>query len=371
MDQLIDWIALSLVPGLGARGASQLLRSLGAPAAVFAASPADLAAQGLCRDAVLGVRLPHLHPEAEEIQKKCEKGGYEILCLYDDTYPALLKQIHDPPLVLYLRGRVEALNRPQVAIVGTRRPSPYGLHVAQHLAEELSFRGLSICSGLARGIDTAAHQGAVQKNHGCTVAVLGCGVDIIYPKENEKWAGAILECDGAILSEYPPETFPAPQNFPVRNRIISGLSMGVVVVEASEYSGSLITARMALEQNREVFAVPGNIVSERSVGPNRLVQQGAKLVQTWQDIVEELPFELRRSVLQAPEKREQKELPLLSEEESCLLQKIPLDNALYIDDLCLLVEKSLDRIHEILLTLEMKGYVRQLPGKQFVRLGCL
>jgi DNA processing protein len=367
MSHLIDWIALSLVPGLGARGASQLLRSLGDPAAVFSASPADLAAQGLCRDAVLGMHLPHLRPEAEEILKKCEKAGYDILSLQADAYPVMLKQIHDPPIILYLRGRAEVLNRPQVAIVGTRRPSPYGLHAAQRLAEELSFRGLCICSGLARGIDTSAHQGAI-KNHGCTVAVFGCGVDIIYPKENEKCARSILEYDGALVSEYPPETFPAPQNFPVRNRIISGLSMGVVVVEASEYSGSLITARMALEQNREVFAVPGNITSEKSVGPNRLIQQGAKLVQTWQDIVEELPFELRRLVLGSQDKEKQKELPLLSDEETRLLQKIPFDNALGIDELCLLEENPLNRIHEILLTLEMKEYVRQMPGKQFVRL---
>ena len=365
-DNLTEWIALSLVPGLGARGASQLVRACGSPSAAFSASPAELAVHGLCRDAILGIRLAHLRPEAEEIRKKCEQAQIRTVTLDCPGYPSVLKEIHDPPIVLYLQGCEKTLNKPAIAIVGTRRPTPYGLHAAKRLAQELAFRGLSICSGLARGIDTAAHLGALCSS-GCTVAVLGSGVDVIYPKENQKNAAAIIESGGALISEYPPETFPAPQNFPVRNRIISGLSLGVVVVEASEYSGSLITARMALDQNREIFAVPGNISSETSLGPNRLIQQGAKLVQTWQDVVEELPFELRRTLLQSPLKPEPQGLPIISEEEAALVNRLRPDVATHIDELYQWADKSPGWIHDALLNLEMKGYICQLPGKRFIR----
>ncbi len=367
-NELIRWIALSLIPGLGARGASQLVRALGSPSAVFSASTAELFAQGLCRDAALGMRLPHILPEAEEILKKCDRKRIGVLSLDSADYPRLLKEIHDPPVVLYWQGSLEALAQPGVAIVGTRRPTAYGLHAAQKIASELAARSLAIFSGLARGIDTAAHLGTL-KAGGRTAAVLGSGVDVIYPRENLKNSQAILERGGTLVSEYPPETFPAPQNFPVRNRIISGLALGVVVVEASEYSGSLITARMALDQNRELFAVPGNISSETSSGPNRLIQQGAKLLQSWEDVVEELPFEVRRSALLAPPKSVQQELPMISPEEGELLRLLRPDVTTHIDELHGWAGKPPGWILDALLDLEMKGYVRQVAGKKFLRTG--
>jgi DNA processing protein len=226
---------------------------------------------------------------------------------------------------------------------------------------------LVIVSGLARGIDTAAHRGALRTQTG-TVAVFGSGVDVVYPPENQALAESILSSGGALISEFPLGAFPAPQNFPIRNRIISGMSLGSVVVEASEYSGSLITARMALEQDREVFAVPGNITSRTSVGPNYLIQQGAKLVQTWRDVIEELPLDVRSAVLQEPQQKPALDLPLLEEQEAEVLQRLRGDVATHIDDLNITCGEETGRLQELLLDLELKGYIRQLPGKTFIRL---
>jgi DNA processing protein len=214
-------------------------------------------------------------------------AGVSVVCLDDSTYPPQLKQIYDPPLVLYVRGNVDAIAQPGIAVVGTRHPTPYGLGMAERLACDLAARGLVIFSGMARGVDAAAHRGAINAK-GKTVAVFGTGVDIIYPKENTRITEQMLAPGGALISEFPMNTFAAPQNFPIRNRIISGISIGVLVVEAAEYSGTRITSRCALEQNREVFAVPGNVTNKNSWGPNTLIKQGAKLTATWEDVWEEL-----------------------------------------------------------------------------------
>ena len=230
-----------------------------------------------------------------------------MLCREDAAWPPRLSEIYDPPLVLYVRGNVEALARPGIAIVGTRHPTPYGIGMAERLACDLAARGLIIFSGMARGVDTAGHRGAIQAK-GKTVAVFGTGVDVIYPRENKKIADAILELGGALVSEFPLESFAAPQNFPIRNRIISGLSLGVLVVEAGEYSGTRITARCALEQSREIFAVPGNVISRNSWGPNTLIKQGAKLTATWEDVWEELPATVKHQLEseRGPEASDQK-----------------------------------------------------------------
>ena len=206
--------------------------------------------------------------------------------------PKRLLEIYDPPLTLYVRGSVEAIDQFGVAVIGTRHPTPYGTGMAERLACDLAARGLIVFSGMARGVDTAAHRGALNA-HGKTVAVWGTGIDVTYPKENQKIADQILASGGAIISEFPMGTFPAPQNFPIRNRIISGLAIGVLVIEAGEYSGTRVTARCALEQGRDVYAVPGNVTNKLSWGPNTLIKQGAALVASWEDVWEALPADVR------------------------------------------------------------------------------
>src|SRR4029077_3170005 len=225
-------------------------------------------------------------------------SGVSVVCLDDSSYPAQLRQIYDPPLVLYVRGSVDVIGQPGVAVVGTRHPTPYGLGMAERLACDLAARGLVIFSGLARGVDAAAHRGAIDAK-GKTVAVFGTGVDVLYPKENTRLTEQMLALGGALISEFPMNTFAAPQNFPIRNRIISGISIGVLVVEAAEYSGTRITSRCALEQNREVFAVPGNVTNKNSWGPNTLIKQGARLTATWEDVWEELPAPVRLALTPA------------------------------------------------------------------------
>src|SRR4030095_11287416 len=239
-------------------------------------------------------------------------------------YPILLKEIFDPPLVLYAQGHMEVLDLPCVAIVGTRRPTYYGFPMGQGIAADLAARRVCIVSGLARGIDAAAHRGCLE--HGPTVAVLGCGIDIVYPREHRYLSRKILE-SGLLLSEFPPGTSPSPQNFPVRNRLISGLALGTLIVEAGEYSGSLITARLAMEQNRDVFGLPGHLSFPRSFGPNFLIKQGAKLVQSWRDIVEEFPPEIRQRILarEASAISETPQLELLTLEETRVLELLLTD----------------------------------------------
>ncbi len=306
---------------------------------------------------------------AEEIADWAAKEKCRILVRGDQSYPTLVAEIHDPPLVLYARGNLETLQAPAVAIVGTRRPTYYGLQMAQGLAHDLASRGIAIVSGLARGIDAAAHRGALEAN-GSTIAVLGCGIDVVYPREHRQLTRQILE-RGLLLSEFPPGTSPSPQNFPVRNRIISGLGLGTLIVEASEYSGSLITARLTMEQNRDVFAIPGNLTAPQSFGPNFLIKQGAKLVQSWRDIVEELPAEIRHDILvkenSRPNKIKSPELDLLTEEDTKLLRILQTDEATQFDSLVRMSGLEVPKLATMLLNLEMRGWIRQLPGNLYLK----
>ena len=302
-------------------------------------------------------------------------AGVSLICLDDSSYPAQLKQIYDPPLVIYVRGNVDAIALPGIAVVGTRHPTPYGLGMAERLSCDLAARGLVIFSGLARGVDAAAHRGAVHAK-GKTVAVFGTGVDIIYPKENSRLTEQVLAHGGALISEFPMNTFAAPQNFPIRNRIISGISIGVLVIEASEYSGTRITARCALEQNREVFAVPGNVTNKNSWGPNTLIKQGAKLTATWEDVWEELPPQVQLALTPATSDESQTapsaslfgetELP---PHERKILKLLKADEAIHIDEIVerLETELSSSEIFAALFELELAGKVRQMPGKNFVK----
>jgi DNA processing protein len=356
---------------LGTRLAARLITAFGHPRAVFRAAPGELEAQGL---APLVARTLGQGPVFEEAAKELEKvrqAGAELIVFSDPRYPEILRQIFDPPVVLYAKGNAELLAAPCLAVVGARKPTPYGLAVAERLATDLATRGLVIVSGMARGIDTAAHRGAMAG--GKTIAVLGCGIDLCYPSENKRLK-AQIEKDGLVISEFPMGGFAAPQNFPIRNRVISGLSLGALVVEAAQYSGSLITARMAMEQDREVFCVPGNIANKFSWGPNTLIKQGAKLVQDWKDVIEELPATVRQR-LPAPPENDSSGAPQaslftegLGPVEKNVEALLRVDQALQIDELLSAVpQHSPSEVLAALLELEIKGRARQLPGKHYVK----
>jgi DNA processing protein len=368
-----DWIALNMTPGIGPRSAARLLEKFGSAEAVFGALRSELERMRLRPETIESIVLRDRHAEAErEIERLREVEGADLLVLDDGIYPALLRETPDPPVTLYVRGAwAECLEAPCVALVGSRRCSAYGQNVTLMLARELAARGLTIVSGLARGIDAAAHRGALEAG-GRTVGVLGTGLDRIYPRDHGRLAEQMLAAGGALVTQFPLGTPPAPENFPYRNRIISGLSLGVVVIEASELSGSLITARLALEQGREVFAVPGNITARNSFGTNYLIKSaGAKLIQTWQDVVAEFPAEVAARIL-PPELKQAKAavatMPAdVSEDERAVLRLLLSDEAVHIDALAEAAGRPVHELAVVLLGLEMRGLIRQLPGKCYVR----
>src|SRR6476620_2267737 len=296
-----EWIALNMTPGIGPRAAAKLLERFGSAEAVFRAHRAELEKLRLLPEAEDSIVAHDLHEKAEVELLNVRKLGGDIVVLGDGVYPSLLRESYDPPIALYVKGAwSQCLDEPCSAIVGSRKCSTYGQNAALMLARDLAQRGVTVVSGFARGIDAAAHRGALEAN-GRTVAVLGTGIDEVYPREHKKLAAEILDRGGALVSQFPLGTPPVSENFPYRNRIISGLSLGVVVVEAAEHSGSLITARLAIEQNREVLAVPGNITSRNSFGTNYLIKgAGAKLVQQWQDVAAELPPQISARLLPPP-----------------------------------------------------------------------
>jgi DNA processing protein len=288
--------------------------------------------------------------------------------------------------VLWVRGDAGLLNRAGIAVVGTRHPTPYGSGMAEVLSRDLARRGLVILSGMARGVDTAAHKGTLDVG-GKTVAVWGTGIDVIYPKESKKLAEQIVAQGGAIISEYPVGTFPAPQNFPIRNRILSGMSVGVLVVEAAEYSGTRITARCALEQNRDVYAVPGNVTNKNAWGPNTLIKQGAKLTATWEDLPSQIRIALEEELEAQVGAIESKDggtaslfnetagvgtvgaLPAMGEHERLVMRHLRQDESLQLDELMELLEADLGsgEIFTALFELELAGRVKQMPGKNYVK----
>lgn len=378
---LADWIALNMIRGIGPRTANQLLEKFGAPAQIFAASRLALEGCGLKLETIQELHDAEILEKANAEIERLEQLNARVITLEDEDYPGLLREIHDPPIALYVRGDLaKAYAQPCLAIVGSRRCSTYGVNAAQMLARELAASGITIVSGLARGIDAAAHRGALEISEagGQTIAIVGTGLEIIYPKEHKKLEAQII-ASGAVLSEFPLGTPPLPQNFPYRNRILSGLCFGVLVVEAAEHSGSLITARLAYEQGREVFAVPGNITSQTSFGPNYLIKDGAKLVQQWRDVVEELPLHLKEKILgvQRPATDGQGSKssvvqPLFpavefSEEERKVLDALSTDVPAHIDQLLLSTNLGSADLMNALLGLEMKDRIRELPGKSFIK----
>lgn len=366
----LEWVALALTPGLGARMAGKLLREFGSPGAIFDASLTSLEAQRLPAAVAQALHSKQPLSDAARELASVQASGCRLLTWDEPEYPTRLREIYDPPPLLYVLGNPELLNRHIVAIVGARRPTPYGNQMAERLGRDLAQRGLAVASGLARGIDACAHKGVLSVADGVTIGVLGCGIDVVYPKENKK-IFAEIEQRGAIVSEFPMGTFPAPQNFPIRNRMIAGMSLGVVVVEGAQYSGSLITARLAMEFGREVFAVPGNVTQAMSFGPNLLIKQGAKLVTGWEDVVEELPTAVRAELLPVEQKSLEERTELITSEfsasERVLYGLMGTDEAKPIDDLVELSGLNSSEVLATLFDLEMKGVVRQLPGKQFLK----
>lgn len=369
-DQYLGWLALALTPGLGARLAGKLLRAFGSPAAIFNASLTSLEANQLPAAVAQAIHSRQPLSAAAKELVQAEAAKCRLLTWDEPQYPQLLREIYDPPPLLYVKGNADLLNRHAISIVGTRRPTPYGNQMAERLARDLADRGLLIVSGLARGIDACAHKGALSSARGITIGILGCGVDVIYPKENRK-IFAEIEQRGAIISEFPMGAFPAPQNFPIRNRLIAGMARGVVVVEGAQYSGSLITARLAMESSREVFAVPGNVTQPVAFGPNQLIKQGAKLVASWEDVIEELPTPIRAELLPVETTDGAARASLVEQSlgpsEKALYAMLEVDSARHVDDLVEHSGLSSSEVLSSLFELEMKGLVQQLPGKQFLK----
>ncbi|MGB6193733.1 MAG: DNA-processing protein DprA [Terracidiphilus sp.] len=374
-EDRLAWLALSLAPGVGSRRALDAMQQLESPAQLFRLSLTELEALRLPVTAVQYLFDGKGREVAEQEWAMIAEGGATLVTHSCAQYPDQLKQIFDPPPVLWVRGAVDLLKRPSIAIVGTRHPSPYGSGMAEMLARDLAVRRLLVVSGMARGVDTCAHKGALATRMP-TVAVWGTGLDVVYPKENRKLAEEIIANGGCIVSEVPMGTFPAPQNFPRRNRILSGLSVGVLVVEASENSGTRVTARCAAEQNRDLYAVPGNVTSKNSWTPNTLIKQGAKLVATWEDVWEDLPTRVRLE-LEAETGDESiagQPASLLPEqalrpEEAIVLGVLRADESLQIDEVLERLETQLtsSEVFTALFELELTGRIRQLPGKNYVR----
>lgn len=360
MSDLPYWLGFNLVKGIGPSKLQALLDYYGSMDAAWHANEYELQRLGFDKRAIKNLLKAQKQLDLNREMARVQQAGVRIITWASSEYPPYLKEIPNAPPLLYIKGSLDELDQWAVAIVGTRRATSYGKQVTRELVAELVKQNVTIVSGLARGIDGVAHQTAVEMN-GRTIGVLGSGVDAIYPAEHRKLAHLIAEGHGAIVSEYGMGVQPEAKNFPPRNRIISGLSLGVIVVEAGERSGALITTNFALEQNREVFAVPGNVKSPVSRGPNRLIQQGAKLVMRVEDVLEELNLSLvvARTAVQMA-------LPD-SNEEMQLFQQLATE-PLHIDDLCRLTGMSANVVSSTLTLMELKGMVHRVDQMSFARL---
>jgi DNA processing protein len=374
-QERLAWLALALSPGLGPKRILDAVGQLDAPSKIFSLPLTALEALKFPAEAAQFIFDGKARQAAEQEWAQVVEQGATLVTYGCAEYPERLKEIYDPPPVLWVRGAAGLLSRPGIAVVGTRHPTPYGSGMAEMLSRDLAVRRLLIISGMARGVDSCAHRGALAARMP-TVAVWGTGIDVVYPKENKKLAEEILATGGAIVSELPMGTFPAPQNFPRRNRILSGLSVAVLVVEAAENSGTRVTARCAADQNRDLFAVPGNVTNKGSWTPNTLIKQGAKLVATWEDVWEDLPSQVRLELeAEAPAESKSETTasllpdPVLRPEEAMVLEVLHADQSLQIDEVLELLETQLtsSEVFTALFELEMTGRIRCLPGKNYVR----
>jgi DNA processing protein len=360
-EKLIYWVWLSSLNKITPRKRFQLLEHFKGPKNIWNASKTDLKLLPfITREVMMQLLDEQKKDKAGEYLKKTKDLGINIITIEDELYPTGLKNIYDPPIVIYMKGRL-VKDEKAIAVVGSRNATSYGLNMAKSLSYYMAGYGITVISGMARGVDSYAHKGAINAG-GRTIAVLGCGLDIVYPPENKSLMEKIAH-SGAVLSEYLPGVQPMPYNFPARNRIISGISMGVVIVEAGKRSGSLITADFALEQGREVFAVPGNAGSLYSVGTNRLIKEGAKMVTEVEDIFEELgifadlknkeAFGLNKSRLQG-----------LSSSELKIVECISLE-PLHVDTILQKSGLGAQEVNSILIMLELKGIISKFPGNIF------
>lgn len=362
MNDMIHLLSLMSVPGVGPYRIRSLVGHFQSPKAVLEADYQDLSrVEGIDEKTARNIRQKVDRKFAEDQLSRVEKHGAQLISFWDSKYPDVLKKIHDPPVLLYVKGSLDARENHRLAIVGTRTPSSYGRQIAERLGMDLSRRAVTVVSGIARGIDTAAHRGAL-KGGGRTVAVLGCGLDVIYPPENGRLYEQVSE-NGALISEFPMTAEPAGVHFPRRNRIISGLSLGTVVVEAGEKSGALITAYMALEQGREVFAVPGDVRSVKSRGTHKLIKEGAKLIEDVEDIFAEIPaLNAHREDTEA-----KVDFSRLLTEDEMLVWRVLAAEPVHIDRIAVDAGVNTQEALALLLSMELKDCVKQLSGMMFVR----
>ena len=368
-----------MVPGVGPVGTLRLLERLKSPEAIFRASASELEGAGISPAQARNIASGCSFEDAVDQQNRMMSAGAQLISIQDRRYPQRLREIFDPPLMLFGIGNTDLLTSDSISVVGTRRPTPYGLAATERVSADLAKAGLTITSGMARGIDTAAHKAALAED-GITIAVLGCGVDVLYPADNRKLYQDIA-ARGLLVSEFPMGAPAYPQNFPIRNRIVSGISLGVLIVEGAQHSGSAITARLAMDQGREVFAIPGNITSKMSWGPNLLIKQGAKLVQEWTDITNELPVSVRRELVARAQQKVLSEgiAPLMepladapAEPMKALARRLLSRLQVDVPQQLEILLETLDGVSSseligALFDLEMSGLVRQLPGKNFVK----
>jgi len=365
MTHLEALVALNLVGDIGSIRLNKLLCYFSRPEDIFAASPERLMQVAGITEKIAAKIRSFKEEELQQELALARELNLGIISQEDAEYPENLKNIPDPPLVLYVKGKLLGEDKLALAIVGSRLASLYGLTNAEHFAAQLAGLGFTIISGMARGIDTAAHRGAL-KAGGRTIAVIGSGFNHLYPRENKGLAERIAQ-NGAVLSEFPINTTPLKQNFPQRNRLISGLSLGVLVAEAARNSGALITADFALEQGREVFALPGKIDTLTSWGTHALIKQGAKLVSGLEDILEELKSPLKEELcLKKPRPSPQIKRDLLDGEESLLYNLIP-KQPVALDDIIQNCNLGIPRVSVLLLSLRFKKLIQELPGKNFIR----
>lgn len=364
MNDTKYWIWLNSINNIGPIKAKRLLEYFKTPKDIWNADKSQLSEiEGIGQNLSFVIESCKDEKYLEDELNKIKKKNIEILTLNDDKYPANLKNIYDPPILLFVKGNISSEDNNAVAIVGSRKATHYGLKAAYELAKQLAQKGITVISGMAKGIDTAAHKGALDAG-GRTIAVLGCGLDIVYPYENRILMNEIIK-NGAVVTEYPLGTAPEAKNFPRRNRIISGISLGTIIVEASQRSGSLITADFALEQNREVFAVPGQIYTKQSEGTNNLIKQGAKLVTSVEDVLEELNIKIKQDTM--VELDQQIQYNNLSKDEKMVFENIS-NLPIHLEEILNLSHFTIDKLNIIITTLELKGLIKQLPGKVFIRI---
>jgi DNA processing protein len=360
---LKEWVWYANLKGIATRKKVELLRIFDSPVQIYNADNIALSKTGiLSKENISAILSKEYRDSVDKTIEEIYMKHIQVIPLNSSLYPNMLKNISDPPICLYVKGNLYA-DELSIAVVGSRRASGYGVSLAKKISSELSKFNICIVSGMARGIDSSAHMGALSVN-GRTIAVLGCGLDIVYPGENKKLMDQIIE-NGAVISEYPPGVEPKPHHFPVRNRIVSGMSVGVLVVEAGVKSGSLITAQLALEQGRDVYALPGNVISINSQGTNKLIQDGAKLVLNAQDILDELNwFSLfdTKNVIDLNSYRNNRETFNDLDRDEQEVVELLLIESLQIDEIYKKLSIEMPLLHSVLLSLEMKGIIKRDPG---------